>query len=136
LTEPKEYLFNPGKYAVEILKRFNMLECKAMNTPMEINLKLMVDTSLELVDVTLYRHIIASLMYLTNTRPYICFFFNTLIQYMAYPRRVHLVTTKHVIRYLKGTLDFGLCYTRDHDFILIGYADSDWVGSVYDRKRT
>jgi hypothetical protein len=60
---------NQGKYAVEILKRFDMLECKAMNTPMETNLNLLVDTSSELVDATLYRHIISSLMYLMNTMP-------------------------------------------------------------------
>jgi hypothetical protein len=40
---------------IEILKRFDMLECKVMNTPMETTLKLLVDTSSELVDVTLYR---------------------------------------------------------------------------------
>jgi hypothetical protein len=49
-----------------------MLECKAMNTPMETKLKLLVDTSSKLVDVTLYRHIIGSLMYLTNTRYMLC----------------------------------------------------------------
>ena len=46
---------NQGKYTVEILKRFDMLECKLMNTPMEAKLKLLVDTSLELIDATLYR---------------------------------------------------------------------------------
>ena len=46
---------NQGKYAVEILKRFNMLECKAMATPMDSNLKLLADDSSELVDVTQYR---------------------------------------------------------------------------------
>jgi hypothetical protein len=50
-----------------------MLECKYMNTPMEMNLKLLVDTSSELVDATLYRQIIGSLMYLMNTRPDILF---------------------------------------------------------------
>jgi hypothetical protein len=44
-----------------------------MNTPMETKLKLLVDTSSELIDATLYRQIIGSLMYLTNTRPDICF---------------------------------------------------------------
>jgi hypothetical protein len=52
------------------------------------------------------------------------------------PRCFHLVSAKHVMRYLKGTLDFGLCYTGDHDFRLIGYTDSDWAGSVSDRKST
>ena len=55
-----------------------MLECKSMNTPMETKLKLLVDTSSELVDSTLYREIIGSLMYLTNTKPNICFDVNTL----------------------------------------------------------
>jgi hypothetical protein len=75
---PESIFLNQGKYAVEILKRFDMLEFKSMNTPMEAKLKLLVDTSSELIDATLYRQIIGSLMYLTNTRPYICFAVNTL----------------------------------------------------------
>jgi hypothetical protein len=55
-----------------------MLECKSMNTPMETKLKLLVDTSSELVDAALYIQIIGSLMYLMNTRTYICFVVNTL----------------------------------------------------------
>jgi hypothetical protein len=116
---PEKIFLNQGKYVVEILKRFDLLECKSMNTPMETKLNLLVDTSSELVDVTLYRQIIRSLMYLTNTRPDICFAVNTLSQYLVEPKRVHLVVAKHVMRYLKGTLDFGLCYNGDHDFILI-----------------
>ena len=67
-----------GKYAVEILKRFGMMDCKAMATPMASNLKLLSDASSEMVDATMYRQIIGSLMYLTNTRPDICFDVNTL----------------------------------------------------------
>ena len=100
-----------------------MLECTSMNTPVETKLKLLVDTSSELVDATLYTEIIGSLMYLTNTRPTICFVVNTLSQYLVEPRRVHLVAAKHAMRYLKGKLYFGLCYNRDHDFRLIGYSD-------------
>jgi hypothetical protein len=133
---PEKIFLNQGKYAIEILKRFDMLECKSMDTPMETNLKVMVDTSLELVDVTLYRQIIGSLMYLTNTRPYICFVVNTLSQYQVEPKHVHLVATNHVMRYLKGTLDYGLCYTGDHDFRMHGYTDSNWVGSASYRKIT
>jgi hypothetical protein len=47
-----------------------------------------------------------------------------------------LVTTKHVMRYLKGTLDYGLRYVTEHEFRLYGYSDSDWVGSIHDRKST
>jgi hypothetical protein len=88
---PEKIFLNQGKYVVEILKRFDMLECKAMNTPMEMNLKLLVDNLSELVDATLYRQIIGSLMYLTNTMRDICFVVNTLSQYLVEPRRVHLV---------------------------------------------
>ena len=61
-----------GKYVVEILKRFGMMNCKAMTTPMELNLNLLSDASSESVDATMYRQMIGSLMYLTNTRPNIC----------------------------------------------------------------
>jgi hypothetical protein len=98
---PEKIFLNQGKYAVEKLKRFDMLECKSMNTPMETKLNLMVDTSSELVDATLYRQIIRSLMYLTNTWPDICFPVNTLSQFLVEPRRVHIVVAKHVMRYLK-----------------------------------
>ena len=59
---------NQGKYAVEILKRFDMLDCKYMATPMDTNLKLLSDESSESVDVTQHGQIIGPLMYLTNTR--------------------------------------------------------------------
>jgi hypothetical protein len=75
-------------------------------------------------------------MYLTNTRPDICFAVNTLSQFLVEPRHVHLVAAKFVMRYLKGTLDCGLNYDGDHDFTLSGYTDSDCAGSVSDRKST
>jgi hypothetical protein len=133
---PEKIFINQGKYVIEILERFDMLECKSMTTPMETNLNLLVDTSSELVDATLYKQIIGSLMYLTNIRPDICFNVNTLSQCLVEPRHVHLVVAKHVMRYLKGTLDYGLCYTEDHDFKLYGYTDSDWARSASDRKST
>ena len=55
---------------------------------------------------------------------------------MVEPKHVHLVVAKHVMRYLKGMVDYGLSYTRDHEFKLYGYTDSDWAGSVSNRKST
>jgi hypothetical protein len=133
---PKRIFLNQGKYAVKILKRFDMLECKSMNTPMEMKLKILVETSSEFIDAMLYRQIIESLMYLTNTRPDICFSVNTFFQFLAQPRHVHLVVSKHVMRYLKGTLDCGLSYDGDHYFTLSGYTDLDWAGIFSDRKST
>ena len=67
-----------GKYAMEILKRFRMLYCKVISTPMELNLKLLCDSSLETLDSMMYCQMIGSLMYLANTRLDICFAVNTL----------------------------------------------------------
>ena len=112
-----------GKYVVEILKRFRMMDNKVMDTPMASNLKLLSDASSESVDAMMYHHMIGSLMYLTNTRPYICFAVNTL-------RHVHLIVAKHAVRYLKGTIDYGLKYEVNQKINLEGYVDSDWVGNV------
>ena len=71
-----------GKYAVEILKRFGMIDCKDMATHMASNLKLLSDASSKSVDATMYRQMIGSLMYLTNTRPDIFFAVNTLSQFL------------------------------------------------------
>ena len=76
--KPNEIFPNQGKYIVEILKKFRMLDCKPMPTPMVTNLKLLSDTSSKTVDATMYRHMISPLMYLMNTRPDICFALNTL----------------------------------------------------------
>ena len=74
------------KYAVEILKRFAMMEFKAMTTPMASNMKLLSDASSETVDAMMYHQMIGSLMYLRSD---ICFVVNTL-------RHLHLMVAKHV----------------------------------------
>ena len=87
-----------------------MMDCKAMTTPMVSNLKLLSDASLEPVDATMYHQIIGSLVYLTNTIADICFVVNTLSQFLADPRHVHFIAPKHILRYLRGTVDYGLKY--------------------------
>ena len=62
-----------GKYVVEILKRFRMLDCKVIMTSIASNLKLLCDASSESVDATMYRQMIGSLMCLMNMRLDICF---------------------------------------------------------------
>ena len=63
-------------------------------------------------------------MYLTNAKLDIYFAVNTLSQYLVQPRRVHQIDAKHVMRYLKGTIDFGLYYDGNHDYKLYGYTDA------------
>ena len=79
---------------------------------------------------------IGSLMYLMNTRPNICFAVNTLSQFLTDPRNLHLIAAKHILRYLRGTIDYGLKYESNQKISLDGYVDSDWAGSAIDRKRT
>ena len=87
-----------------------MGDCRPMSTPMITNWKKLHASESELVEPTLYRHLIGSLMYLFNTRPDIFFVVNSLSQFMVEPKRVHWVAAKHVLRYLQGTLDYGLDY--------------------------
>ena len=112
------------------------MDRKAMTTPMASKLKLLSDASLDSVDAMLYHQMIGSLMHLTNTRPDICFSINTLSQFLTDPIYVHLIVVKYILRYLKGTVDYGLKYEVSQNINLEGYVDSDWEGSSIDRKRT
>ena len=105
-----------------------------MGTPMASNLKLLCDASSEIVDAMMYREMIGSLMYLTNTRSYICFIVNILSQFLTDPRHVHLIATKHGLRYLKGTFDYGLKYNEDHKINLHGYVDSLCIISWFSKN--
>ena len=118
-----------GKYAIEILKRFNIMDCKAMTTPMASNLNL-------LSDAMMYHQMIGSLMYLTNTRPDIFFDMNTLSQFLTDPRHVHLIAANHILRFLRGTVDYGLKYDVNQKINLHFYVDSNWEGSAIDRNNT
>jgi hypothetical protein len=109
-----------------------MMDCKSMATPMMENLNLLSDSYLDLVDPMMYRQLIGSLMYPINTRPDICFVVSTLSQYMVEPRHVHWIESKHVLRYLHGTVGYGLRYVSDGDVKLQGYTYSDWEGSALD----
>jgi hypothetical protein len=55
---------------------------------------------------------------------------------MVEPKHVHFIAAKHVMRHLKGTIEYGIKYDADCEFKLQGYSDSDWAGSVIDRKST
>ena len=125
-----------GKYVVDILKRFRMMDYKDMTTPMASNMNLLSVASSESVDDMMYRQMIGSLMYLTDMRPNIWIVMNTLSQFLMDLTHVHLVVANHVLRYLKGTIDYGLKYDANQKINLEGYVDSDWAGSAIDRKST
>ena len=85
-----------------------MMDRKAMTTAMESNLKLLSDASSDSVDAMMYHQMICSLIYLMNTRPHIFIVVNTLSQFLMDLRHVQLMIAKHTMRYLKGTVDYGL----------------------------
>eukprot|EP00253_Pinus_taeda_P030469 PITA_30469 len=85
--EEGHFFLGQGKYIVDILSRFHMEDCRPMSTPMITNWKKLHASDSELVDPTLYRQLIGSLMYLVNTRPDICFAVNTMSQFICQPRK-------------------------------------------------
>jgi hypothetical protein len=113
-----------------------MGDCKPRSTPMATNGKELYSSDSGLVDPRLYRQLIGSLLYLVNTRLDIWFAVNTISQFMVEPRRVHWIAAKHVLWYLMGTIDYVLDYFRGDGVRLAGFTDSDWAGSVSDRKST
>ena len=95
-----------------------------MTTPMASNMNLLSDASSKLVDATMYHQMIGSLMYLTNMRPNIFFAVNTLSQFLTDPRNIHLIATNHILRYLRGTVDYGIKYDANQKINLEGYVDT------------
>ena len=93
-------------------------------------------TSAEVVDATIYRQLVGSLMYLVNTRPDICYAVNQLSQAMVKPTKLFWKAGKHVLRYLRGTSGYGLWYKQSYEVKLHGFMDADWAGSPTDRKST
>jgi hypothetical protein len=103
---------------------------------MGINDQLGVDASGNMVDQKQYRSMIGSLLYVTASRLDMMFSVCKCARYQASPRESHLKATKRILRYLKGTHDFGLWYPKGSNFELIGYSDSDYDGCKIDRMST
>jgi hypothetical protein len=132
---PQDLFLSQTKYITNLLYRTKMQDSKPASTPCASGWKLSRFTGNPLEDPTAYRHIVGALQYCTLTRPDIAYSVNQLCQFLHAPTTVHLTTAKHVLRYLKGTVTFGLHYTKG-SLHLNGYCDSDWAGSLDDRKST
>ena len=88
------------------------------------------------VDEGLYRSLIGCLMYLIATRPNIVFVVSLLSRYMHCASKIHFQAEKRILRYVKGTIDFGIRFQHEQKFSLQGYSDSYWDGCVDDMKGT
>ncbi|KAI3757561.1 hypothetical protein L6452_05102 [Arctium lappa] len=125
-----------GKYVKDMLKKFDLTQTSAMKTPMAPPLTLNKDPSGKPVNVTAYRGMIGSLLYLTASRPDIMYSTCLCARYQSEPKESHLIAVKRIFRYLKGTPNLGLWYPKDSGFDLTGYSDSDFAGCKLDRKST
>ncbi|KAG7571799.1 Zinc finger CCHC-type superfamily [Arabidopsis suecica] len=112
------------RYANKILEETGMLDCNATHTPMEVNLKLSKAQEQNGVDEKEYRRNIGCLRYLLHTRPDLSYYVGVLSRYMHEPKESHGVALKQILRYLKGTRSYGLCFTRSNEKRLIGFSDS------------
>ncbi|TYK16910.1 integrase [Cucumis melo var. makuwa] len=131
-----EIVISQQKYAHDLLKKFRMENASPCNTPMDANLKLCKDDIGEAVDPSLYRSLVGSLMYLTATRPDILFAVSMLSRFMTNPKRSHWEAGKRVLRYILGTINFGIYYKKVSESVMFGFCDSDWGGNVDDHKST
>ncbi|TYK07876.1 gag-pol polyprotein [Cucumis melo var. makuwa] len=103
-------------------------------TPAATHVKLTKDTEGAKVDHKLYRSIVGGLLYLTASRPDIAYAVGICARYQTDPRITHLEAVKRILKYVYGTSDFGMMYSYDTTPTLVGYCDTDWVGSADDRK--
>ena len=125
-----------SKYTRELVKKFGLESIKHFRTPMPTNLKLSMDESRKMVEETLCRSMIGSLLYLTTTRSNIAFSVGVCARYQACPKESHLIALKCIIRYIAGTLELGIWYVFDTHFDVACYTDADWARNMDDRKNT
>lgn len=124
------------QYALDMMSKVGMTGCKPITTPLEVNGKLTQDGGDLLDDATMYRSMVGSLIYITITRPDLSYAVGLVSQFMQAPRKPHLDAIRRIMRYVKGTVQFGLFYAYGSDMHLVGYTDADWAGSPYDRRST
>ena len=89
-----------------------------------------------MVNNTLYRQLIGCLLYLTHTRPDICYAVSVASRYMDQPHDIHWKAAKRILNFVQGTRTHGIFYKAKSDLDLIGFIDSDWAGDSTDRKST
>ena len=115
-----------------------MNQAKPVSTPVDASAKL-VKTSEdeETVDQVKYQSTVGSLLYLSMwTRPDITYAVSNMAKFCSNPLKEHWTAVKHIMRYLNGTIDYGLCYDKGSSRESVGYSDADWAGDLNDHKST
>ncbi|CAA0806823.1 Unknown protein [Striga hermonthica] len=123
-----------AKYASDLLAWAGLADCQTASSPLDYDVRLTpLDGSL-LEDPTLYRQLVGSLIYLTVTWPDIAHAVHIVSQFMAAPLTTHHSAVLHILRYVKGTLLYGLHFSAHSSLTLSGYSDADWAGDPTDRR--
>src|SRR5665213_2460535 len=134
-----------SQLANQILKRFGILECKPVTTPLESSIQLKsAEISQSPVDQTLFRQMIGSLMYLMiGMRPDIAAAVSIISQFASNPMTLYHQATKRILRYLKGMINLKLNFgeklnsgEESQSPTLIGYSDANWGNDVSTRRST
>ena len=79
---------------------------------------------------------IGSLLYVTSSRPDVMQAVGQVARFQEAPKESHIIVIKIILRYLKGTEEYGLWYPKGNNLIIQAFTDADWVGSVDDNKST
>lgn len=134
---------NQRQYILNILQQYNMTDCNPARTPLVQGQKMVQckgksgDSSCEecgKVEATAYRSLIGTLMFLAvSTRPDISYAVSMLSRFNNNPHFVHFSAAKHILRYLKGTVDYGIIFKKSNQ-PLVGYSDADWANDLNDRR--
>ncbi|XP_019182103.1 PREDICTED: uncharacterized protein LOC109177241 [Ipomoea nil] len=135
LTSGDCFLLSQRRYTQDILSCSSMTDCKALATPALVTQPATPSTD-PFENPTQYRRIVGALQYLTITRPDLAYSVNRLCQFMHSPTDDHWSLLKRVLRYIKGTQDYGLRLRPSASSDLHAFFDSDWAGCPVDRKST
>ncbi|XP_031250763.1 uncharacterized protein LOC116108660 [Pistacia vera] len=125
-----------AKYAHDLLVKTGMMDSNPCSTPMAIGSKLTFEDSALFEKPALYRSTIGALQYLTLSRPEIAYSINKLSQFLKAPTQLHWQACKRLLRYLKGTINFGIQFSKISRFHLECFTDADWAGDIQDRRST
>ncbi|GKA92938.1 ribonuclease H-like domain-containing protein [Tanacetum coccineum] len=123
------------KYALQLLERAHMVNCNPSQTPVDTESKLGPE-GVPVQDPTLYCSLAGGLQYLTFTRPDLSYAVQQIFLYMHDPREPHFASLKRILRYVRGTIDFGLQLYVSATTSLVGYTNIDWAGCPSTRMST
>ncbi|GKB21768.1 retrovirus-related pol polyprotein from transposon TNT 1-94 [Tanacetum coccineum] len=133
---PRGIFLNQSKYALESLKKYGMESSDPVDTPMVNKSKLDEDPQGKAVDLTHYRGMVGTLMYLTSSKPDLTFVVCMCARYQARASEKHLHAVKRIFKYLRETVNRGLWYPKDSSIALTAYADADHAGFQNTRRST